>query len=75
MNHEEMYRAYCLGAETAKGYKIGDEFLGAYGEAKRKVGTELRALFVEGYLNHLPRPITCDHNNIIIRIGPIEHSA
>jgi hypothetical protein len=72
---EQMYYAYCLGAKTAQGYKIGDLFLGAYGEAKRMVDPELRSLFVDGFLNHLPRPITCDHNNIIVRIGRTEHSA
>jgi hypothetical protein len=72
---EAMYQAYCLGATTAKGYKVGDLFLGAHEESKKKVGRDYQALFVEGYLNHLPRPITTDHNNIIVRIGPIEHSA
>jgi hypothetical protein len=71
---EQMYYAYCLGAQTAKGYQVGDLFLGAYGEAKL-VAAELRPLFVEGYLNHLTVPIVCDHNNVIVRIGRTEHSA
>jgi hypothetical protein len=73
----EAYEAWHLGATAAKALKVGDIFLGAWGEADKQGITDkyLRSIFTEGFLQHLPQPVTTDHSCIIVRIGPIEHSA
>jgi hypothetical protein len=67
---EMRVKYYERGGEVALGYRLGDKFLGAWGEADRLRITdpELRAEFVQGYLANLPRPIHVDKDNVIIRI-------
>ncbi len=67
---QEIKAAFDLGAQCAQ-YKVGDTFLGAWGEADLKGIHDdmLRAAFTCGYLNNLARPVHTDRDGRIVRIG------
>lgn len=64
---------YERGEETALAYRLGDKYLGAWGEAdkQRITNPELRAEFVQGFLAHMPRPPETDKAGIITRIDGV----
>ena len=71
-------QAYADGQATAKGYKIGDKFLGAFGEADRLGYTEkadklARGIFVTAYIHNLAKPIvTAGRDDLtLIQYGPL----
>lgn len=64
--------AFAAGERTAKGYKVGDRFLGATPEADRQgYGDDglARAAFITAYLNNLARPVITTEDCILLRYG------
>lgn len=64
--------AFAAGERTAKGYKIGDQFLGATPEAdKQGFGNDCltRAAFITAYINNLASPIITTENGELLRYG------
>ncbi len=52
--------AYAQGAAVAANYKVGDQFLGAFGEAEKfgyGPGSYQRSVFTTGYIGNLKHPI------------------
>lgn len=73
MTAQHIRNAFDAGVNTAKGYKIGDVFLGATPEADRQgFGTDplARTAFISGYIKNLCRPIvTTRDTNVLIQYG------
>lgn len=53
---DRLREVYQAGADTAKSHKIGDVFLGAWGEVDRLgyIDIDERVAFIEGYLGSMP---------------------
>lgn len=67
---EMRVKYYERGKEVALGLRLGHKFLGAWGEADRLriTNPELRAEFVQGYIENKPRLIDTDKDGVITRI-------
>lgn len=64
--------AFAAGERTAKGYKVGDRFLGATPEAdKQGFGSDAlaRSAFISAYINNLASPVITTEDCILLRYG------
>lgn len=72
MSPEDIKRVYDQGVAVANNYKVGDKFLGAWGEAELLgygPDTMARGIFTVGYCGALHRPIITDRFNVLIQYG------
>lgn len=68
--------AYLAGEHIATGYKPGDLFLGAWGEADAigyPAGSIERVCFTTGYLAKLPQLVITDRAGRLLQIGGSRH--
>jgi hypothetical protein len=73
MTPETIKAIYDMGGAVAAAYRVGDVFLGAFGEAEAygfAVGSWQCDIFTTGFLRELKQPImTMRNSNVLVQYG------